>query len=617
MRDNEDYIELVEKAGCGDKESLNRLAEIARVRLREYVLRLTLDEDLAEDIVQESILEMFKVFEKLKMAERFWPWLYGIAFNKVRGHYGQQWRHKRVSLSAAAGGIAEKDSNDALADVISQELKEIVLRSMQELEPRHRAVLTMRCYDQMAYSEIAKLMGCTELGVRALFYRAKKSLAKKLSGHGFGKGSLLVALALFGKITATSEAAAANISVTAATVKVGVAAALAATATSKTTIVSIAAVGTIAAGTVAIEYGRDKASAVPHNSKPESLYNAPPEARTIKSIGEHWYYYPPSADGVVMMKLKSNEDGRQSYCQWLQNDQANYYRRGNSIYINNHRMWAEDLRVRRLPTDSPQLREFLSQLEGSVDSMKYVPNNGAGLLVVVKHSEDGDSSQTAHRYDVSDEEYFRYSWPAGAKTIDNRDAMHKRGWTYFRITGEISGAAVSGVGRMPFVYAASKRFSPWLKLELRDGSRIVDNGAGACVYDRSGKVAARYKGGSFFKGLARPWMGLHTVDVVRRDAAEQHVRFETKLASGGDKAEVVLTLEEGQMVYSIDMETDVVEKITFSASDGSEAELRFSYLQNIDSVGNEFTQPRIGSYRSLQQNQPGMLWLVKLAKNRW
>ena len=44
MDDPADYIELVRKAQLGDKESLDRLAEAARVRLAEYVHRLTLEE---------------------------------------------------------------------------------------------------------------------------------------------------------------------------------------------------------------------------------------------------------------------------------------------------------------------------------------------------------------------------------------------------------------------------------------------------------------------------------------------------------------------------------------------------------------------------------------------
>jgi RNA polymerase sigma-70 factor (ECF subfamily) len=232
MSSLDEFAKLVENARQGEKEALDRLAEAARVRLEEYVFRLTLEQDLTQDIVQETILEMFRVFEKLKRGERFWPWLYGIATNKLRNHYGRQWRHRAESL-AGAGEIAGADGRDGLADAVTREFKQIVLKSMDELQPRHRAVLTMRCYDQMAYSEIAKVMGCSEFGVRSLFCRAKKALAKKLGGYGLGKSSLLIVLGVFGKITATSEAAAANVSVTAATLKVGLAASLAATATSK------------------------------------------------------------------------------------------------------------------------------------------------------------------------------------------------------------------------------------------------------------------------------------------------------------------------------------------------------------------------------------------------
>ena len=79
-------IELVEQARQGDKASLNRLAEMARERLRVYVYRLTQKDDLTQEIVQESLLEMCKILGKLQKTDRFWPWLYGIATNKLHRH---------------------------------------------------------------------------------------------------------------------------------------------------------------------------------------------------------------------------------------------------------------------------------------------------------------------------------------------------------------------------------------------------------------------------------------------------------------------------------------------------------------------------------------------------
>ncbi len=620
MINYKEYDELVRKAQLGDKECLNRLAEVARVHLREYVLRLTLREDLTQDIVQESILEMFKVFDKLKSTEKFWSWLDGIAFNKIRSYYGRKWRHKTVSLSDIDREVAIGNSQSALADMVNRELKQIVLISMRELSPRYRAVLTMRCYKDMPYSEIAGLMGCTEFGAQSLFYRAKKSLAKKLSRHGLGKGYLLTALVLFGKLTASTEVAAANVSVTAATLKVGAAASLAAMVTSKTAIVSLVTASAITGGTVAMTLGTNKIDIGPERINAQTSFNSPGRTEASKGMEQCWYFFPEGPGRPVMMRmLKFNAAGKNSYCRNLQNQHANYYYDKNTVHINNFRTYNPDLSVARLPTDSDDLSRFISQVEGRQADMERVSSTKKGLLVISKRSDEyGDRIwRTDRHFNILDEEYFQFDWPQNARIVDSRDQMHKRGWTYFRITGMVNGQQVSGTGRIPFVYAARGQSGPWLELQLGDGTKIVDSASGACVFDAGGKAVAAYKGGSFFKGLGQPWMGLHTIDMVRRDAAEKQVWFETRILPGGEKAEVVLMQEQTRLVYTIDMQADVIEKITFLADNSSQGELEFSYLQNIDNPGNEFVSPRIRSYRRPQQNPPGMLWLVKLINNRW
>jgi RNA polymerase sigma factor (sigma-70 family) len=620
MINHEKHAELIKKAQLGDKASLNRLAEAARVHLHEYVLRLTLQEDLTQDIVQESILEMFKVFDKLKKAESFRAWLDGIAFNKVRSHYGRRWRHKTISLTDMGREISTEDGRDALADMVNKELKQIVLKSMRELAPRHRAVLIMRCYRQMPYSEIAGLMNCSEFGAQSLFYRAKKALAKKLSRHGLGKGYLLPALVLFGKLTAATEATAANVFVTATTLKVGAAATLAAMVTGKTAIVSLITAGMIAGGSIAVTQGTAKTNNGLNTSGTRTFKNV--QMQTEGSIGDEqcWYFFPEGTGGPVMKRLlKSNASGENSYCRYLQNQRANYYYENDTVYINNFRIYSPDLSVVRLPTDGEDLSRFISRVEGEPADMEYVSSKRKGLLVISKRSTElGNKIWRIDRhFNVLEEQYFQFDWPQSSRIVDNRDPMHKRGWTYFRITGRINGQKVSGSGRMPFIYASRQRAYPWLELQLGDGSKIVDTPTGACVFDGSGKLAASYEAGSFFEGLGRPWMGLHTIDTVRRDAAEKQIWFDTKNISGGSKTEIVLTTEQIKLVYTIDMETDVIEKIVFITDDGNEGELEFSYLQNIDDIGNKFTEPKVASYRSLRQEPPGMLWFAKLINNDW
>ena len=81
----------------------------------------------------------------------------------------------------------------------------------------------------------------------------------------------------------------------------------------------------------------------------------------------------------------------------------------------------------------------------------------------------------------------------------------------------------------------------------------------------------------------------------------------------GSKSEVVLTYGQTRLIYTIDMEADVIDKITFlSKADEVIGQLEFSYMQDIKTVGNKFAEPRRRSYRQSPQKSDGMLWLFEL-----
>ncbi|MHC4084288.1 MAG: RNA polymerase sigma factor [Planctomycetota bacterium] len=575
---------MVKQAQSGNKESMNHLAEVVREPLCIYVHRLTLDDALTQDILQETLLEMFKFLDKLEKTNRFWSWLLRIATNNVNDHYKREGRRMTASMSKIPE-TGPEEKQEGLENLIGQELKQVVSAAMSALKPQHRAVLTLRCYEELPYSEISDVIGCSTFGARMLFVRAKKALVKQLSRRGFGKGSLLLALALFGKMTATSEAAAAGISVTAATTKVGLAAGLLGAVSGKALVVSLTTASVLTVGTMVATSGPEKATAVPGQNKSIELPVVSQAKNMSRESGEYWYFFPEGAGGAVMMQ-QITQSGRQ----WLQDEFANYYNQNNTLSIRNCRMWHSNLNVWRLPTDGPELTDFLSRVEGRAVEMEYVANKSSGLLVIASSKESGQSNfwMTRH-YNVMDEDYFQSDWPKDTPTKDERDVMHKRGWTYFKITGQINGKEVRGGGRVPFVYAASRRHWPWVKL----------------------KVGADTVSAVSFAGLSRPWMGLHTIDTVRRDAAQKRIWFETRYNKSSGKALVALKTKDGRIVYTIDMEKDVVESITFSGDSGGQ--LQFDYFQDIDNIGSEFEEP--SRKAPLTGRSEGISWLLELINN--
>ena len=473
----------------------------------------------------------------------------------------------------------------------------------------------MRCYDGMPYSDIAESMGCSEFSTRMLFLRAKRALQRELSRNGLGKGSLLTALVLFGKITAPSEAAAAQISVTAAATKVGLAAGIAGAVTSKTAIVSLTAAGALTAGTVVMKSGAlSKGTENPYPSL-TSTQNIGQTGERDNTNKKFWYYFPDGSAGPMVLRAKSGILGDKSSWQVLQDEKANYYYSNNRLYTNNYRMWNRDLSVQKLPTDDPKMTDFICQVEGSKNTMGHVAARGNNLLVIAGQNQKNDNNQPWFDYheNALEEDYFQPNWPVTAKISDNRDQMHKRGWTYFRVEGRINGRNVYGTGRIPFVKLTSKRYSPWLKLQV--GSlRIFDNYNQAYISRQYSNEAKTYNGGSFFMGLCRPWMGLHTIDTVRRDAAEKRIWFETKLIPDGRFAQVELTHEDTKIVYKIDMETDVVDEITISTDQGETANLMFSYLESVDGLDQEFLPPGKPGNPTDADSSPGILWLAQLVE---
>ncbi len=608
-----DQVELIRRAQCGDRQCLEELAEQARGRLHTYVYRLTQQDELTQEIVQESLFEMYKVLGKLKSAERFWPWLHGIATNKLKRHYRTERTQRNLAVSSAERKGSSKERQDGLERLVGEELKQIVCSAMQKLRTQHKAVLVMRCYDGMAYADIAEAMGCSEFGTRMLFLRAKRALQRELSKNGFGKGSLLAALMLFGKMTAPSEAAAAQISVTAAATKVGVLAGVATLATTKTAIISMTAAGALTVGTVVTTSQPWRHGQGPEQTLPNPRAVAPFD-QSENAEEEFWYYFPEGPAGSMMLRARSGAVGDKSSWQVLQNAKGNYLYRDNTVYINNHRMWTSDLSVLKVPTDPPAMTEFLCQVEGGSKVPEHVRAAGKGLLVVAARNKAGDDSQPwviRHR-NMLDEDFFQADWPTTARIVDNLDQMHRRGWTYFRVSGQINGQNIWGAGRIPFVDYLRESQSPWLKLQV--GSlTVADSYGDAFVSRSSSSELGTYKGGSFFKGLLRPWAGLHTIDTVRRDAAEQQIRFETKYTPGSDFALVELDCKDVRLVYKIDLETDVIDEITFSTDQGDKGTLKFTYLQSVDGLSGEFVRPvRPRSEKTSSHDSPGVLWLVRL-----
>jgi RNA polymerase sigma-70 factor (ECF subfamily) len=185
MSEEGGYIQLLSQARTGDRESLGRLATLAWERLYPFVLRTTLNHDVTEDVLQETLLEMVARVGGLRNEDRFWPWLYRIAYSKIqdrlRSRKLESRLHAATPWTRRLRGDTQRDDESMLDAQIRAETRETVLAAIEKLTRNQRDVLHLRYFEQLPYTEIASRTRTTPAKARVRSHRAKKSLKQRLA----------------------------------------------------------------------------------------------------------------------------------------------------------------------------------------------------------------------------------------------------------------------------------------------------------------------------------------------------------------------------------------------------------------------------------------------------
>jgi len=331
-----------------------------------------------------------------------------------------------------------------------------------------------------------------------------------------------------------------------------------------------------------------------------------------KGAYENKLYMPHGFQGPVMRFMQRwNTEQSGKLCSWLQDGSGNYYYHSgeNRTYINN-----EPLRMLILPTDPPELVKFIYSQVGYDSRFSYERTFLTGLLKYSVDNRVPDYPDYKCRYSYNSLEHSDLSstWNPADTIEDMRDQMHKRGWTFFKVKGYINDTELTGSGRIPFVYDMYQDHLPWISLNIGDDIYIDYPGNIAMAETEYGTFL--YENEAFFDNFCRPWEGIPCIDSVRRDAAKRRLRFTTEDLEDQAMVTVYTTVKGSRiaMVYDIDRAVDVINSIQFKKGKEIIGELYFDYMQDISGVDAEtFSDPQTGVVAG-SGGQPDDLWLSML-----
>ncbi len=162
------------RAQAGDREALDQLLRLLQEPLFRYIHSLVGAHALAEDILQEVFILIYRKLRWLREPELFRPWAYRIATREAFKHLKRErrWSDKSVDESV-------------LIDLPAPSRDEITPESVEQMaaqvSPASRAVIVLHYQHEMPLAEIADVMGVAIGTVKSRLAYGLDSLRKQLT----------------------------------------------------------------------------------------------------------------------------------------------------------------------------------------------------------------------------------------------------------------------------------------------------------------------------------------------------------------------------------------------------------------------------------------------------
>ena len=150
----------------GDDAAFAQLVKRYEKALYNFLLRFLGKRALAEDVFQETFLQVHVSADRFDLSRRFRPWLYTIASNKARDLLRSSARRPAMQLT----GTEDQDGDGQLWEMLvrdettpdamleKKQQADLVRKAVADMPERLREILIMAYFDQLSYKEMAEAL---------------------------------------------------------------------------------------------------------------------------------------------------------------------------------------------------------------------------------------------------------------------------------------------------------------------------------------------------------------------------------------------------------------------------------------------------------------------------
>jgi RNA polymerase sigma-70 factor (ECF subfamily) len=173
---------LMDRYARGDDAALSELYRAGAPRLRAFLLRLSGDPTLAEDLTQDAFLRIHRARGSFAEGAAALPWMIAIARNAFLDHSRRRAvrRAERADPEGAADEPPAPPSTRGDEALAGREMLDVVQATLRELPALQRDAFVLIRFEGLSVAEAAQVLGTTEGAVKVRAFRAYEALRAAL-----------------------------------------------------------------------------------------------------------------------------------------------------------------------------------------------------------------------------------------------------------------------------------------------------------------------------------------------------------------------------------------------------------------------------------------------------
>ncbi|GBD89145.1 ECF RNA polymerase sigma-E factor [bacterium BMS3Abin03] len=144
-------------------------------KIYNYALRMVSDKMIAEDIVQNVFIKLYENLGKIRNRKSISFWLFKTARNEIYSYFRN--RKRKSDFRAANIDEIEIHSQENIeSDFQLKEMKELLLKKLDEFPEEQKEIFIMREYGGLSYKEISSILEINIDLVKSRLFKTRKKL---------------------------------------------------------------------------------------------------------------------------------------------------------------------------------------------------------------------------------------------------------------------------------------------------------------------------------------------------------------------------------------------------------------------------------------------------------